>query len=100
MRLKYGPGRTGRTQRREPQVAKFKRRLEAACEKAGVRVTHVSCILNADQTGIFYSQVPSGTNPVTRRSLPIIRARRMKDKGRITLMLCAAAGGTNFKCPA
>ena len=77
------------------EMAKFKKELEALCEKVGV--THISYILNADQTGIFYNQVPTGTFVSKSRERLIHGVKRMKDKERITFMLCTAADGS--KCP-
>jgi hypothetical protein len=50
-------------------------------------------IYNADQTGLFYQKLPTDFMLINRRSKSLLGQKQMKDKTRITLMVCTTADG-------
>lgn len=73
---------------------KVKLDIASICEKFSIPKER---ILNADQTGLFYQKLPNHTfcDELTRDT--IRGCKQMKDKTRITLMVCTSAGGALLK---
>lgn len=57
----------------------------------------MNCIYNGDQTGLFYQKLPNTLYVDKNRKKEYSGAKQMKDKNRITLMVCTSASGA--KCP-
>jgi DDE superfamily endonuclease/Tc5 transposase DNA-binding domain len=53
-----------------------------------------NCIYNADQTGLFYQKLPNRIYVDKTQKKSYAGAKQMKDKTRITLMVCTAADGS------
>jgi hypothetical protein len=53
----------------------------------------MSCIYNADQTGLFYQKLPNTIYVDKSRKKEYKGAKQMKDKTRCTLMVCTSAEG-------
>lgn len=52
------------------------------------------CIYNADQTGLFYQKMPNRLYVEASKKKSYAGTKQMKDKTRVTLMVCTAADGT------
>jgi hypothetical protein len=52
------------------------------------------CIYNADQTGFFYQKLPNRLYVDKANKRDYAGAKQMKDKNRITVMVCTAANGS------
>jgi DDE superfamily endonuclease/Tc5 transposase DNA-binding domain len=53
-----------------------------------------ACIYNADQTGLFYQKLPNKIYVDKSSKKKYAGAKQMKDKNRITVMICTAADGS------
>jgi hypothetical protein len=53
-----------------------------------------ACIYNADQTGLFYQKLPNRMYVDKGNKKDYAGAKQMKDRTRITLMICTAADGS------
>ena len=53
-------------------------------------------VLNADQTGLYYRRVPSTTICTKDRQDVLKGTKQMKDKERITIMVCSSSEGTKL----
>ena len=51
------------------------------------------CVYNADQTGLFFQKLPNSLYVDKAKKKDYAGTKRMKDKERITLMVCTSADG-------
>ncbi|KAI2498429.1 DNA binding protein [Fragilaria crotonensis] len=86
----HGEGNEMSDEERRHLIATFKDKFHDAIEKDSIRPC---CVYNADQTGLFYNKLPNRmyvkkTQECTQRGV-----KAMKDKARITIMVCTSASG-------
>ena len=72
----------------------FRAELQELAEDKGVGP---SCMYNADQTGFFYQKLPNSMYVQTDKRKQFKGTKQMKDKTRVTAMICTAADG--FRLP-
>ena len=54
------------------------------------------CVYNADQTGLFFQKLPNSLYVHKDNKKKYTGTKKMKDKARITLMVCTAADGSKL----
>ena len=69
----------------------FKAKLKLLSEEHGVKLP---CIYNADQTGLYYRKLPNRMFVSPEKRKKARGTKLMKDKDRITVMVCVAADGS------
>eukprot|EP00041_Stephanoeca_diplocostata_P012833 m.215851 g.215851 ORF g.215851 m.215851 type:complete len:104 (+) comp19110_c0_seq25:264-575(+) len=75
-------------------MEQFRRETKEICERYKISIDRV---FNADQTGLYYQKLPT-TMYIKRCEKKTVRCtKQMKDKTRITLMVCTSA--VEKKCP-
>ena len=79
---------------REVIMDKWRTSFWATIEKHNITR---SCVYNADQTGLYHQKLPNRMYVNANEKKDYAGVKRMKDKTRITLMMCTAADGR--KCP-
>ena len=86
----HGEGNEMSEEEAGEKMKKFMEELEECCDDNDVPIDR---IFNADQTGLFYAKLPNGTycNAAERDSFRGVK--RMKDKTRVTIMVCTSALG-------
>ena len=55
-----------------------------------------SCVYNADQTGLYYQKLPNRVYVDKAAKKTYAGVKQMKDKTRVTLMVCTSADGTKL----
>lgn len=78
---------------RETVMVPFRKKLQDLCEELGVGP---ECLYNADQSGILYQKLPNSLYVDKDRKKQYAGTKLMKDKTRITIMVCTAANGVKF----
>lgn len=77
-------------------MREFRARLDQLCHDLGIvdedtGAYDLSRVYNADQTGLFYQKLPNRTYCEKSAHNTVRGVKQMKDKTRITLMLCCSA---------
>jgi hypothetical protein len=54
----------------------------------------IECIYNGDQTGLYYQKLPNRVYISKDNKATVAGVKQMKDKTRITAMICTAADGS------
>ena len=72
-------------------MAPWKKELEELIED---KKNSPKCLYNADQTGLFFQKLPNSLYVEKCRAKDYAGVKQMKDKTRITMMVCTAADGT------
>ena len=78
---------------REAVMVPFRKELKDLCEELGVGP---ECLYNADQSGIFYQKLPNSLYVDKDRKKEYAGTKMMKDKTRLTIMVCTSANGDKF----
>ena len=78
----------------EAAIAQFKLDIKAVQDEHGIPVEH---IFNGDQTGLYYRKLPNRTFCNKEERKTVRGVKQMKDKDRLTIMVCTSAVGK--KCP-
>ena len=68
----------------------WRKELQDLCEELGVGP---ECLHNADQSGLFYQKLPNSLCVDKDREKEFAGTKVMKEKTRITIMVCTAANG-------
>jgi len=86
----HGEGNELSDEERCVLITKFKDELHDLIDKDNVPP---SCVYNADQTGLFFNKLPNRVYIKKTKDSSFRGVKAMKDKDRITLMVCTSASG-------
>ena len=75
---------------RSAEMAKFRAKLDSKIKELGIGP---ECLYNADQTGLFYQKLPNWLYVSKDEKSKFAGVTQIKDKTRITVMVCTATNG-------